>query len=261
MPTCVAILPAAGSGSRFGSALPKQFTLLGQDMLVVHTLRALLQEPRIQKIHVVLDPEHQNLISWSQWQGRVQPCPGAGASRAETVRNAVEHLRQHYSADTWVLVHDAARPCVSASALARLLDTLWNDPVGGLLAIPVADTLKRQDPTLRVLTTVDRSGLWAAQTPQMFPLQLLAEALQRVSSLEQVTDEASAIEAMGLQPLLVMGESTNIKVTYPADQRLAQWLLFQGQSEMARVSNRLHEETLSHPGWCDERHDPDGLDG
>ncbi len=257
MPTCVAILPAAGSGSRFGSALPKQFTLLGQDMLLVHTLRALLQEPRIGRIHVVLEPEHQHLIPWSQWQGRVQPCPGAGASRAETVRNAVEHLLQHYPADTWVVVHDAARPCVSASALARLLDALWNDPVGGLLAIPVADTLKRQQQTLRVLTTVDRSGLWAAQTPQMFPLQLLADALQRVPRIEQVTDEASAIEAMGLQPLLVMGESTNIKVTYPADQLLAQWLLLQGQSEMTRVPDLAYEGTLSNPSSRDGRHNRD----
>ncbi len=225
MPTCVAILPAAGSGSRFGSALPKQFTLLGQDMLLVHTLRALLQEPRIGSIHVVLAPEHQNLLPWSAWQGRVQPCLGAGATRGETVRNAVGHLRQRYPPDTWVLVHDAARPCVSAAALARLLDTLWDDPVGGLLAIPVADTLKRQQQTQRVLATVDRAGVWAAQTPQMFPLQLLSDALHRVAHIEQVTDEASAIEAMGLQPLLVMGETTNIKVTYPADQLLALWLL------------------------------------
>lgn len=237
MPTCVAILPAAGSGSRFGSVLPKQFTLLGQDMLLVHTLRALLQEPRIRCVYVVLAPEYQSLLPWPVWQGRVQPCPVPGATRAETVRNALEHLRPNYPGNTWVLVHDAARPCVSAEALARLLDTLWNDPVGGLLAMPIADTLKRQQQSQRVLETVDRSGLWAAQTPQMFPLQLLADALQRVACSEQVTDEAAAVEAMGLHPVLVMGESTNIKVTYPADQRLAQWILLQHQGPITPLQN------------------------
>ncbi len=233
MRTCIAILPAAGSGSRFGSTLPKQFTLLGQEMLLVHAVRALLQEDRIRTVYVALAPEHQNLIDWPLWQGRVVPCLCPGTTRAETVRNTVRQLQQDFPADTWVLVHDAARPCVSAAALARLLDVLWNDPVGGLLAMPVADTIKRQQQAQRVEATVNRTGLWAAQTPQMFPLQLLSDALQQAPVMAQITDEASAIEAMGLQPLLVMGESTNIKVTYPSDLALAQWLLCQGPDGMS----------------------------
>ncbi len=222
MSRCVAILPAGGSGARFGTACPKQFTLLRGQMLLVHSIQSLLQDARVEAVYVVLAPEHQALLDWTQWEGRVRPLAQAGPTRADTVLDALEALRGELAAHDWVLVHDAVRPCLSREGLSRLLDTLMEDAVGGLLAVPVADTLKRQGGDGRVQDTVNREGLWGAQTPQMFRYGMLLQALQgsRVH-----TDESSAMEAVGHAPLLVMGESTNIKVTYPADASLAEWIL------------------------------------
>jgi len=227
MNRCVAILPAGGVGTRFGTASPKQFTLLCGQMLLVHAIQSLLQDPRVETVYVVLAPEHQAQLDWQRWAGRVRPLAHAGKTRAETVLNALQALIPALEAHDWVLVHDAARPCLSRSALARLLDTLMDDPVGGLLAVPVADTLKRQDGTGHVQQTISRDGLWGAQTPQMFRFEILRQALRRSQSH---TDESSAMESMGHTPLLVMGESTNIKVTYPADLALAEWILTAGKT-------------------------------
>ena len=222
MNRCVAILPAGGVGTRFGTASPKQFTLLCGQMLLVHAIQSLLQDPRVKTVYVVLAPGQHNEVEWNRWEGRVRPLAHAGESRAETVLNALNALHSGLEPLDWVLVHDSARPCLSRGALTRLLDTLMDDPVGGLLAVPVADTLKRQDGAGHVQETVSREGLWGAQTPQMFRYGLLHQALGRSQSH---TDEASAMEAMGYAPLLVMGESTNVKVTYPADLLLAEWIL------------------------------------
>lgn len=222
MNRCVAILPAGGSGTRFGTGSPKQFTLLCGQMLLVHSIQSLLQDTRVETVYVVLAPEHQARLDWQRWAGRVRPLGHAGQTRAETVLNALDALQPELEAHDWVLVHDAARPCLSRSALARLLDTLMEDPVGGLLAVPVADTLKRQDGTGHVQQTINREGLWGAQTPQMFRYHMLHQALQ---CSQYHTDESSAMESVGHAPSLVMGEPTNIKVTYPADLPLAEWIL------------------------------------
>ncbi|MDE1988960.1 MAG: 2-C-methyl-D-erythritol 4-phosphate cytidylyltransferase [Betaproteobacteria bacterium] len=222
MGRCIAILPAGGTGSRFGTACPKQFTLLLGQPLLVHSIHALLQDDRIQAIHVIVSPEYETFLDCTPWHGRVTVMPCAGASRADTVRQALDRLSPTLRADDWVLVHDAARPCLSQSALSRLLDTLWNDPVGGLLAVPVADTLKLSGAEGRVRTTVDRSGLWAAQTPQMFRFGILQQALQWATT---PTDESAAVEALGQAPRLVQGDPANIKVTYPEDLLYARWVL------------------------------------
>ena len=222
MGRCIAILPAGGTGSRFGAPSPKQFTLLLGQPLLTHAIRPLLQDARVQALYVAVAPEYRAFLDCRPWQGRVQVLPCAGASRAETVRRTLDAISPSLEASDWVLVHDAARPCLPASAVSRLLDTLWDDPVGGVLAMPVAETLKRAGEDGRVRATVDRKDLWTAQTPQMFRLGLLRQALQ---AAQDPTDESSAVEALGHSPRLVPGDPANIKVTYPQDLLFAQWVL------------------------------------
>ncbi len=222
-PHCIAILPAGGTGNRFGSKLPKQYAPVQGKPVLAHSVETLLADSRVEKVYVALSPEYRSVLDWSVWLGRVVPLTDCvGSSRAETVSLVLRRLRSTYQATDWVLVHDAVRPCLSLSSLRRLLDVVWEDRVGGLLAIPVADTLKRSDENGRVQVTMDRNRLWAAQTPQMFPLGLLAEALEKNP---EATDEASAMEALGHSPLLVQGEKTNLKVTYPDDLALVASIL------------------------------------
>jgi 2-C-methyl-D-erythritol 4-phosphate cytidylyltransferase len=218
-----ALVPAAGSGSRMGSELPKQYLpLLGRPQ-IEHTLRALASHPRIDRVFVVLSPED------GCWEGQgiqaeklsVLHC--GGETRANSVANGLKAIAGEVSADDWVLVHDAARPCLRAEHLDRMFAELADDAVGGILAVPVADTLKRSGPEQRIAETVPREGLWQAQTPQMFRHGLLLQALEAAGS--EVTDEASAIERMGLQPKLVEGDARNLKVTYPRDLELAALIL------------------------------------
>ncbi|MDA8417200.1 MAG: 2-C-methyl-D-erythritol 4-phosphate cytidylyltransferase [Betaproteobacteria bacterium] len=217
------IIPAGGSGQRFGSPQPKQFVTISGIPLLHHTLRIFESCPRISRILVALSTPVDVLpISWPFDPPRIRAVCCAGATRAITVANALEHLAAELSSEDWVLVHDAARPCLTTEALERLLDQLSTDTVGGLLAIPVSDTLKRQSSEQRVAQTIDRQQLWAAQTPQMFRFAPLRRALQRHPD---ATDESSAMEAEGLAPRLVLGEITNLKITYPADLQLAQILL------------------------------------
>lgn len=223
-----AIVPAAGSGSRFGAETPKQYLpLLGQP-LIWHTLAALCRHPRIDRVWVVISPDD---AWWQQaeWQGlwlalgpKLEVSACGGATRAESVANGLQAASTAIGDEDWVLVHDAARPCLSATMLDRLIAELADDPVGGLLAVPVADTLKRADANQVVLETLPRDGLWQAQTPQMFRYGTLQAALARC---REVTDEAGAMEAAGYRPRLVKGEATNLKVTYPADLGLAEWIL------------------------------------
>lgn len=219
-----AIVPAAGSGSRFGAGVPKQYLpLLGKPVLQ-HTLLALLAVPEIIKIWVVLAPqdEHWDTFDWSAMAGRVETLRCGGATRAESVMAGLHAIGNVAQEDDWVLVHDAARPCLDPELVRQLLTTLADDPVGGLLAVPVADTLKRADAAQRVQATVPRHDLWQAQTPQMFRRHLLQQALQ---NSPDVTDEAGAIEALGLSPRLVPGAAGNLKITYAGDLALAGWLL------------------------------------
>jgi len=217
-----ALVPAAGFGARMGHELPKQYLPLAGRPMIFHALNTLCACAEITTVFVVLSPDDTLFhdYDWSSFGDKLQPLYCGGETRADTVLNGL--LASEVEADDWVLVHDAARPCLTQAHLAKLIDELRDDEVGGILAVPVADTLKRAGEEGRIAHTEDRAGLWQAQTPQMFRAGLLASALQQCKA---VTDEASAIEALGLQPRLVAGDSSNFKVTYPQDMRLAELLL------------------------------------
>jgi len=217
-----ALVPAAGFGARMGNELPKQYLPLSGHPMIYHALATLHANPDIKNVFVVLAPEDEywRTYDWSIFGDKLQPLFCGGQTRAESVLNGL--LASELELDDWVLVHDAARPCLSARQLALLIDELRNDDVGGLLAVPVADTLKRADAMQRVAHTESRAGLWQAQTPQMFRAGVLLRALETAPN---VTDEASAVEALGLQPKLVSSDSSNFKVTYPQDMQLAELLL------------------------------------
>jgi 2-C-methyl-D-erythritol 4-phosphate cytidylyltransferase len=224
MPRHYAIVPAAGSGSRFGGEKPKQYLdLLGRP-LIYHTLAALTACPDIERVWVVLAPDDPwwPQYDWSGLGAKLETVRCGGATRAESVANGLQAAAMVAADDDWILVHDAARPCLSAAMLERLFTELADDPVGGILAVPVADTVKRADAEQRVAATEPRDALWQAQTPQMFRYGQLQKSLENEIS---VTDEAGAIEAAGLKPKLVRGDSTNLKVTWPADLALAAMIL------------------------------------
>ena len=218
------LIPAAGAGARFGGELPKQYAQIHCRPLLWFAVGALAADPRIDTVFVVLAPGDTEFRrhDWAEFGERVAPLYCGGATRAESVRNGLVAASDTIDLDDWVLVHDAARPCLSAGDLGRLIDTLSADPVGGILAVPVADTLKRADAENRVAATEPREGLWRAQTPQMFRHGTLLRALD---AARDVTDEAAAIEALGLKPKLVPGSAANLKVTYPEDVAVAAVLL------------------------------------
>lgn len=218
------VIPAAGSGSRMNSEIPKQYLSLASRPIIEHTINVFAASPRIQSIVVALSPDD---IHWDRFGidagEKVRALRCGGDSRAATVLNALEHLKPQVAADAWVLVHDAVRPGLSPDTLERLLTTLEHDPVGGILAIPLADTLKRAGNDQHIWRTEPRENLWLAQTPQMFRYGILREALLASGSLP--TDESQAVEALGLHPRLVLGEARNFKITYPQDLQLAEVLL------------------------------------
>lgn len=220
-----ALVPAAGSGSRMGSELPKQYLELAGHPMLYHALTTLSACAHITTVFVVLaaDDEHFKNYDWSHCGNKLEPLYCGGVTRAESVANGL--LASELDVDDWVLVHDAARPCLTQTHLDKLISELRDDAVGGILAVPVADTLKRADAQQRIACTESREKLWQAQTPQMFRVGLLSQGLQQCRN---VTDEASAIEALGLYPKLVAGDTSNFKVTYPHDIRLAELLLQQG---------------------------------
>jgi 2-C-methyl-D-erythritol 4-phosphate cytidylyltransferase len=214
-----ALIPAAGTGSRARTAGPKQYELLAGRFLVQHTLEALARVGRLASVLVVVAPGDQRMPPGPGY--RVSAC--GGDTRAASVANGLADLKANGAADgDWVLVHDAARCLVTPEQVDRLIDACAADDVGGLLALPLADTLKQEEGG-RAVGTLARQHKWLAQTPQMFRLALLQRALARAG--ESVTDEASAIEALGLKPLLVPGSAQNFKVTWPEDFLLAEALL------------------------------------
>ena len=224
-PRCYALVPCAGSGSRAGTLQPKQYQAIGGAPVVAHTLAALGRVDRLDATLVVLAPDDDqfeaSVPGFTGERGWVARC--GGASRAESVANGLAELRARGAQPhDWVLVHDAARCLLRAAWVDRLIDACVDDEVGGLLALPLADTLKQADGD-RVATTVDRAGKWAAQTPQIFRLGLLEPALR--GAAEAITDEASAVEALGHRPKLVLGEVENFKLTWPGDFALAERLL------------------------------------
>ncbi len=208
---------------------PKQYLLLAGRPLIWHALATLCATPSIADVFVVLAPDD---VLWPAAQMaalgpklRVLRC--GGETRAQSVANGLREMagelgdRAEIGHD-WVLVHDAARPCLTVALVEKLIADVGEDDAGGLLAVPVADTLKRAFDGGRVLETVPRESLWQAQTPQMFRHRLLLDALDFAPA---VTDEASAIEALGLSPRLVAADVSNLKVTYPLDLQLAEWIL------------------------------------
>ena len=217
-----ALVPSAGVGERSGAAGPKQYQMLGARSVLGHTLAALEQVVRLSDVLVVLSPSDTQFASHvAGFKASTVAC--GGATRAQTVRNGLDALlARGAQRNDWVLVHDAARCLVRPEWIDALIDACLADPVGGLLALPVADTLKNERDG-RVGTTLDRRGKWQAQTPQMFRIGMLADALDHAGPA--VTDEASAIEALGHAPRLVAASLENFKVTYPADFALAERLL------------------------------------
>jgi 2-C-methyl-D-erythritol 4-phosphate cytidylyltransferase len=224
-----ALVPAAGSGRRMAgngtSNVPKQYLALAGRTVLEHGLSVFLAHPRINGVVVVLAPDDNRWKTLSlSGDPRVRTAVG-GAERADSVLAGLRCLLGVGHDEDWVLVHDAARPCIQRAELDRLLDEAGADPVGGLLAVPVRDTVK-QAHSVNVEITVDRSKLWLAQTPQMFRLGLLHQALSAALAKGQaMTDESSAMEQAGYHPRLVQGSATNIKITCPDDLVIAEALL------------------------------------
>lgn len=227
----VALVPAAGGGRRFGGDAPKQYALLAGRALLACTLDRLAAALSPLPFLVALAPEDNYYDAVIGARDGVETLRCGGETRAATVANALAELAGRCSDDDWILVHDAARPCVPVDAVLRLTAELATDAVGGLLAVPIADTLKREDPihTGRVLLTEERAGIWQAQTPQMFRFGILRAAFALPGALAK-TDEAQAVEALAAtgvcaRPRLVTGSAQNVKVTYPSDLALASAIL------------------------------------
>lgn len=218
-----ALIPAAGVGARMGTGNPKQYLRLAGKPMLRHVLDTFAASSSIAHVFVVVSADDgyiDAVVSGADERMTVLRC--GGATRHESVLNGLQAMQAEVRNDDWVLVHDAARPGLTAALVDRLIDTLRDDPVGGLLALPVVDTLKRGSADMRIAATVPREQLWAAQTPQMFRYALLRRALE---TAESVTDEASAVEAIGLEPRLVEGSPRNFKVTLPHDVALAELYL------------------------------------
>lgn len=231
MPNYYALIPAAGSGARMGDDAPKQYLPLNGQPMIHYAVARLCACPRIAGVYVVLAPgdEMWGQYDWSSFAPKLSVLYCGGAERYESVHNGLNAIQQEVGFEDWVLVHDAARPCLSAELLDKLLDEVGDDTFGGLLAVPVADTLKRADAECRAVRTESREGLWQAQTPQMFRFGLLLRALSLlVGGGAMATDEAQAVERMGFDAKLVASDSTNFKVTYPRDLKLAELLLREG---------------------------------
>lgn len=222
------LIPAAGTGARLGGETPKQYLPLAGEAIIVHAVRALLTHPDIDTVFVVLTPGDSRFgeIGWGEHADRVAPLYCGGPTRRDSVLNGLRAVRNLVEPDDWMLVHDAARPGLTAEDLARLIDGVRDDDVGGILAVPLADTLKRADGGQRIVATAPRENLWRAQTPQMFRYGTLLRALDNAP---EATDESGAVEQLGMQPKLILGSARNMKITYPGDMATAERLL-QGRS-------------------------------
>ncbi|MCX8098909.1 MAG: 2-C-methyl-D-erythritol 4-phosphate cytidylyltransferase [Casimicrobiaceae bacterium] len=220
----MAIVPAGGSGQRFGADRPKQYLPLGTGSVLSAAVAALSAAAEIERIYVNVQPEdpwaHEALAAFDP--ARVRLLRQAGPTRALTVARALAAIAAEVNPDSWVLVHDAARPCLSRAALERLLAA--RQGVGALLALPLTDTVKRANAAGEVAETLPRDRLWRAQTPQMFRYDLLREAL---AACPGATDEAQAVESLGFAPRLILGESRNLKITHREDLPLAAFWLTQ----------------------------------
>jgi len=221
-----AIVPAAGAGKRMQADRPKQYLDLLGHAVIEHSLQRLLDCELIQGVVVALDAQDQYWPTLGYAHTKPVLTVVGGAERNHSVLNALKHLKSYLGeqaiAHVWVLVHDAARPCVREQDLVKLMELASQQDDGGLLAVPVRDTMKRQGAGQRVANTVDRQGLWHALTPQMFKLPLLINAIESsIKVNHHITDDASAMELAGYHPLLVEGHEDNIKITRPFDLTLA----------------------------------------
>jgi 2-C-methyl-D-erythritol 4-phosphate cytidylyltransferase len=225
MPKVFAFVLAAGQGTRIGDPVPKQYIPLAGKPMMFHSIEAIAAVSRVDRVLVVLAPldRHWGAHDWSALPEKVEAAFVGGAHRGESVLNALKHIEAGAAKDDWVLVHDAARPCILTELVEQFLDEIGDDPVGGLLAMPLADTLKRaEEDTQRVEETVPRAGLWRAQTPQLFRYAILRKGLERRIA---ATDEAEAVESIGQAPRLAQGENSNIKVTFAEDLAIAELIL------------------------------------
>lgn len=218
------LIVAAGTGSRFGGTAPKQYHVLAGRPMLHHAVRGLLTAGEVETVFVVLAPDDGVFrgCDWSEFGDRLAPLYCGGSSRHDSVLNGLVAASSAVDPEDWMLVHDAARPCLGKDELRRLIDTVAREQTGGILAVPLADTLKRADDERCIIATEARDGLWQAQTPQMFRHGVLLQALLQTTNM---TDEASAVENMHLRPKLVEGRTTNLKVTYPADLELAELII------------------------------------
>jgi 2-C-methyl-D-erythritol 4-phosphate cytidylyltransferase len=218
-----ALIPAAGSGTRIPAEAPKQYLPLAGRPMLWHAVRAVCVPP-VESVFVVLAPGDGVFAShdWSAFGGRLEPLYCGGQTRRDSVYNGLVAVTAELEADDWVLVHDAARPCLPRADLEKLVREAGRDEVGGILALPVADTVKKVAGE-RIQATEDRSQLWLAQTPQMFRVGLLAQALRQATG--SPTDEAAAVEELGLKPRIVSGSRENLKVTWPEDVAIAEDIL------------------------------------
>lgn len=218
------VLPAAGTGSRFGTELPKQYQLLAGKPVLEHSISRLLDSYELSGFWVALNTADSNWQSLNSEIRNVVTVVDGGAERADSVRLAIEAI-PNASSEDWVMVHDAVRPLVSPKLVAQLLTSLGENEAGAILALPVYDTVKLATVQNHVSKTLDRTGLWTAQTPQIFRYGLLKEALETTKGDERVTDEASAMEACGHKVRLYEGHRNNIKITCREDLLLAEQLL------------------------------------
>ena len=221
-PRYFALIPAAGVGARMAASGPKQYLKIGGKPMLRHAIDAFLFSELIAHTYVVVSPDDPVIDSVVPSHGvTVLRC--GGATRAESVQNGLAALNGTLRENDWVLVHDAARPGLDEALIEKLITHTGEHPVGGVLALPVVDTVKRC--IAGEVGTVSREGMWLAQTPQMFRYKLLRDALSAARDMKQITDDASAVEALGLSPKLVEGHPRNLKVTLPGDIRIAEMYL------------------------------------
>ncbi len=220
------IVPAAGVGARMQQTIPKQYLKIGDKTILDHTLEKLCSHNTIQGVAVAISSADEYWPNYQSINNKEIITVQGGAERFESVFNALKILSDKCCTNDWVLVHDAARPCLSVTDISKLIAKVKQDDIGGLLATPVRDTMKRANSYGKILHTTERQYLWHALTPQMFRYGMLYDALQSaIESKLNITDEASALEAKGYQPLLIEGSAKNIKITHPEDLSLAEFYI------------------------------------
>jgi len=220
-----AVIPAAGVGKRYSSDIPKQYLSLNGMPVLLHSINKFVKLDEIHEVLVALNPDDEFWQKLNFSHPKVKTING-GPERCYSVNNALEELSGRADNGDWILVHDAVRPCISDFDLNKIIEIVHDEDVGGLLACPILDTIKKVGDNLDVLKTIPREGLWSAMTPQIFRYELLKKALNAVlNSARSVTDEAKAIELIGLTPKIIEGDKTNIKITHPSDMVLAESII------------------------------------